>query len=218
MSAATHNSYDAGLPPSRRIVEPLATAGGHLAPGASAPAAPGVLSGKPLPFYSAEDVATIHRMRRDGATWQQVADAIGRNKKAVEMAARRLGAIGIGAATWTAQQIETLKALVDAGNTQRVIAGKLNRSLRAVQAKMSELYIRPKRIHRKIVGTPPPLVLAKRQRAAVLITKPQPDIAPAVKERRCLCGCNRMFLSHGPGNRIRPECLGTYDHRHTGAV
>jgi hypothetical protein len=58
---------------------------------------------------------------------------------------------------------------------------------------------------------------SKRRKQHVERLKP-PPVVSQVKERRCLCGCNRMFMSSGPGNRIRPECMGVYDHRHTGAV
>lgn len=30
--------------------------------------------------------------------------------------------------------------------------------------------------------------------------------AEDVTQRRCLCGCNRMFLSGGAGERISPKC------------
>jgi hypothetical protein len=226
MSAATHNNYAPGFPPSSARVEPPADcadarAGGHLAPGACAPAAPGVLSGKrrsdPTP-YSQADIDTIHRMRREGATWQQVADAIGRNKKAVEMSARRLGAIGIGAAAWTQEQVDALRALADARTPHKQIADTLKRSIRAVRAKLAELYVKPKRKHRKAEPLPaPPVPREKPVRVAPAITKPKADRTQEAM-RRCLCGCGKMFWSHGPGNRIRPECMGLYDYRHTGAV
>lgn len=37
--------------------------------------------------------------------------------------------------------------------------------------------------------------------------------AHMVKERRCLCGCQRLFLSSSPGERIRPECRDAWSNR-----
>ena len=183
MSDATHNSYDAGFSPSPRIVEPPAEAGGHLAQGASAPAAPCVLSSKrrsdPTPYTQA-DIDTIHRMRREGATWQQVADAIGRNKKALEMAAPRLGAIGIGATAWTPEHIATLRRMHEARlHSPRENAAALNRSVVAVQSKIAELYGKRKRVRRKA-----PAVERHRAQQHVERLQPAPVVSPMLANSR----------------------------------
>lgn len=37
--------------------------------------------------------------------------------------------------------------------------------------------------------------------------------APKAKERRCLCGCGARFMSRHAGERIRPECRGSWSGR-----
>lgn len=51
-----------------------------------------------------------------------------------------------------------------------------------------------------VEAAPEPAVAAALQRAEA--ERPSPR-----RERRCLCGCRQMFMSEGPGNRIRPECV-----------
>lgn len=202
--SASQQVHAPGFSPAPARVEP---------PADCANARAGGTSRMPPTPYSDEEIATIHRMRREGATWQQVADATGRNKKALEMAAPRLGAVGIGVTAWKPEHIATLRRMVEARlHSPREIAAALNRSVVAVQSKIAELYGKKKRVRRKA-----PAVDRHRAQQHAERLKPAPVVSQT-KERRCLCGCNRMFASTGPGNRISPECVEAFNKRHTGAA
>lgn len=265
MSAASHNSYATGFPPSPVRVEPLADcanarAGGHLAPGARAPAAPGVLSDKE---------ATIQAMRdayAQGMNMRQACEAVGITipralyfsgkygvKPSADAIARTRGrritddgkgernarivaavkrgestsviaaAEGINASSvrriacearktkpkkaplFTKEQDATMLRMRSEGALLRTIAEKMGVKVSQIESRVRYLRGRERfgRLKEKRRDVRLPMVAREHAQAAM---------------RRCLCGCNRMFPSTGPGNRIRPECAEVFNNRHTGAV
>jgi hypothetical protein len=214
MSAAHHNSYAPGFPPSSARVEPpadcaSARAGGHLAPGACAPAAPGVLSGKPVAFdhpnrFTAQEIAKITALRAEGASMAQVSEATGRTLRSLENAVSRGTIPRFRKYQWTAEAMAKILAMRDAGIKIEAIAAHFGITRRTAweRIRIADGKVRERRAHNK------PRVSMEPEREA----------GPQAKERRCLCGCNRMFSSTGPGNRIRPECAEVFNNRHTGAV
>lgn len=208
MSDAT--TYDAGLPPPR-IVEPLADcasarAGGHLAPGADATTVPGVLSRKRICYqhpsrFTAEEIAHITQMRADGASMKDVSIATGRTMKSLENAVLRGTIPRFRKYQWTADAVQRLLAMKRDGASMDEIAKAFGISKNSIWERM-----------RIAEGK-------GRQRRTVHEARPRSETkAAALKERRCLCGCNKMFLSEGPGNRISPTCREVFGNRHTGAV
>lgn len=208
MSAAT--TYDAGSP-SLRIVEPLADcasarAGGHLAPGAVATTVPGVLSRKRICYdhpgrFTPAEIERITQMRADGASMKDVSAATGRTMKSLENAVLRGTIPRFRKYQWTAEAMQRLLDMKRDGASPGEIAKAFGVSKNTVWERM--------RIAEGNV----------RQRRTVHEARPRSEkAATAMKQRRCLCGCNKMFLSEGPGNRIRPECREVFANRHTGAV
>ena len=265
MSAAHHNIYDAGFSPSPRIVEPpadcaSARAGGHLAPGACAPAAPGVLSDKEATIQAMRDAyAAGMNMRQAceavGITIPRAlyfsskygvkpsADAIARTRgrritddgnkernariiaavKRGESAAAIAAAEGINASSvrriacearktkpkkaplFTKEQDAAMLLMRSEGALLRTIAEKMGVKVAQIESRVRYLRGRERfgRLNEKRRDVRLPMVAREHAQAAM---------------RRCLCGCNRMFPSTGPGNRIRPECAEVFNNRHTGAV
>lgn len=208
--SASHNSYDAGSPPSS-IVEPLADcasarAGGHLAPGADATTVPGVLSTRRLCYdhpsrFSREEIERITLMRANGAKMKDVAAATGRTIKALENAVLRGTLPRFRKYQWTAEAMQRLLDMKRDGESIDEIAKAFGISKQTTWERI--------RIAEGNV----------RQRRTVHEARPRSETAAvAMKERRCLCGCNKMFLSEGPGNRISPTCREVFAGRHTGAV
>jgi hypothetical protein len=206
MSAAHHNSYAPGFPPSSARVEPLAEAGGHLAPGAASAHAPGVLSSKKFVQpgrFTPQEIERISAMRRAGAKMEQIAAATGRTIKALENAVRRGTIPRMRQYQWNAETMALLLDMRANGATTDEIAAHFGISKQTVWERV-----------RIAEGR----ALSRRKQHEARLKPAAAKPSTQAKERRCLCGCNRMFASTGPGNRIRAECLRLYDFRHTGAV
>lgn len=216
--SASHTTYAPGFLPLPARVEPLADcasarAGGHLAPGADATTVPGVLSG-PKCRIKERDLHAIKAMRLSGMTWREIADATGRSLRAMEEIRARHKLAGLGNHVWTPEQTSALRELHAAGVNGASIAKTLGKTVSAVRQKATweGISLRKRKADKPTAAPARPRA---RQRAERI--KPEP-VATQAKPRRCLCGCNKMFLSEGPGNRIRPECREVFANRHTGAV
>lgn len=201
MSAASQQVHGAGHPPSPARVEPLADCANARASG--------TYSGKPITSdhpnrFTAQEIAKITAMRAEGATMAQVSEATGRTLRSLENAVSRGTIPRFRKYQWTAEAMAKILAMRDAGIKIEAIAAHFGISRRSAweRIRIADGKVRERRTHDK----------------PRISMEPEDAVNPQAKERRCLCGCNRMFMSSGPGNRIRPECAEVFNNRHTGAV
>lgn len=87
-------------------------------------------------------------------------------------------------------------AMREDGKTRDEIADALEISLSGVDKRIQRL-LAAGRISVVPAGT------TRRQMGVSRQSKPQP-VARSAGMRRCLCDCNALFMSDGPGNRIAP--------------
>lgn len=77
--------------------------------------------------WSSDDEARLVRMRDDGASWDEIGEALGRTREAVALRGFRLG-VTDARPRWTPEEDEQLIELRLAGWTWTAIAGALGRS------------------------------------------------------------------------------------------
>jgi len=157
MSAAHHNSYATGFPPSPDRVEPLADcasarAGGHLAPGACAPAAPGVLSEQ-----------RAKALREQGMLWKQVAAELGCSIRWAQTLCKRAGA-ACDPSRWSPEQVATLVNMREAGATAAQIGKALGKKPTAIHSKVKALGIQGSHGGARVPSLPPVVPFNERKR------------------------------------------------------
>ncbi len=247
------NSSAHGSSPYVRV-EASATAGAHLAPGASAP---GVLSRR--------EPAIVEALRAEyakGATTRQAADAVGIEIKQAYYYRRQYGvapqkhveakARGVRLDTGDVKERNAkIVALVKAGKSvpeAAAIAG-VTRScafyvvkqagIKAPRARFAftpeqdavilKMQADGKKSHAIAAALGNGITRRQVESRAGYIKREKPHAAVQIehergmriehadkskaKDRKCLCGCGRMFFSVFPGERIRPECRRTWEER-----
>jgi len=89
------------------------------------------------PGWTADELRQARQMRREGATYQQIADMLGRSRRAVQSWLQR--ADGTSKKEWTPGEDARLKHLVALHLTYRQIAARLGRSPTSVKVRASRL-------------------------------------------------------------------------------
>ena len=87
--------------------------------------------------WSDEEIATLRRLTRDGMTYAQIGEQLGRTEHAVNVKAYHLNLSHPRVRVWTAAELAQAKRLYDAGNTVQEIGRILRRTHTAVSSTMT---------------------------------------------------------------------------------